>query len=149
MASIDLSSEPFETTSREPSSSTRLSLQTPSPIPNRYREQDDDVFAFSNRCSEPKIHRKTLLFLFRNSTVVAAAAAAAADSGSAPCAACRGVAVAIGLHRAEIGERVLGGGRDEEEASAEAEVDEGIDPRRGQVRADQEEASRTEAPHGV
>lgn len=59
-----------------------------------------------------------------------------ADSGGAPGAAGGGIAVAVGLHRAEIGERVFGGGWDEEEAASETEVDEGSCSRRRKVRAD-------------
>lgn len=55
-------------------------------------------------------------------------------------AAAGGDAVAGGL-------RVLGGGGDAEEASAQAQVDEGDDPRRGQVRGHQGQAAGAEAAH--
>ncbi|KAK7374257.1 hypothetical protein VNO80_07685 [Phaseolus coccineus] len=68
-------------------------------------------------------------------------------SNGAPGAAGGGIIVVVGLHLSEIGQRVLDSGRDEEEASSEAEVDEGGRSRRREVRADQEEAPRIEASH--
>lgn len=91
------------------------------------------------------MRREILLFIIGN--LPGGAVAIPADSGGAPGAAGGGITVAVGLHRSEIGERVLGGGRDEEEAASETEVDEGGRSGRREVRADQEEAPRIEASH--
>jgi len=56
------------------------------------------------------MRRETLLFIIRYHS--GGAVANPADSGGAPGAAGGGITVAIGLHLAEIGERVLGRGRD-------------------------------------
>jgi len=91
------------------------------------------------------MRRETLQFIIYN--LSGGAVAILADSGRAPGAAGRGVAVSFGLHWDEIRERVLGRGWDEEEAASEAEVDEGGHSRRREVRANQEEAPGIEASH--
>jgi len=80
------------------------------------------------------MRRETLLFIICN--LSGGAVAILEYSGRAPGPAGGGVAVSVGLHCAEIGERVLGRGWDEEEAASEAEVDEGGRPWRREVRTD-------------
>ena len=70
-----------------------------------------------------------------------------ADSGWAPGTVGGGITVVVGLHLAEVRDRVFDRGRDEEETASEVKMDEGGRSRQREVSAYQEEAPRIEVSH--